>query len=260
MKLGKLNRRRFLLYSLLAAPTAVWADARLLEPTWVKTRTVRLAQGTPSHRLVQITDIHHKGDRAYLESVVRKVNALSPEAVLFTGDLIEDAQFAPEALEILGQIKSPIFGVPGNHDYGCRVDFGMIGKALAATGGAFLLDQQATCANGKILISGSACKHLSDVNRFTPHAGGLNILLIHYPLFVEGVRDHRYDLILAGHSHGGQVRIPFYGPVITMFGVGRYDLGMFQTPGGPLYVNPGIGWFGVPYRFNCRPEITVFEV
>jgi uncharacterized protein len=67
-------------------------------------------------------------------------------------------------------------------------------------------------------------------------------------------------LLLAGHSHGGQVRIPFYGPVVVGFGVDEYDLGLFQTSAGPLCVNPGIGWFSFPYRFNCRPEITLIEI
>ena len=67
--------------------------------------------------------------------------------------------------------------------------------------------------------------------------------------------------MLAGHSHGGQVRIPFYGPVVVPFGVDEYDLGWFSTPNGPLYVNPGIGYIYVyNFRFNCRPEITVIEV
>jgi len=70
----------------------------------------------------------------------------------------------------------------------------------------------------------------------------------------------KLDLILAGHSHGGQVRLPFYGPLILPFGVGAYDLGLFQTSAGPLYVNAGIGYFYANVRFNCRPEITVFEM
>jgi len=61
-------------------------------------------------------------------------------------------------------------------------------------------------------------------------------------------------------SHGGQVRIPFYGPLMLPFGVNQYDLGLFQTPSGPLYVNAGIGYFHLNVRFNCRPEITVFEI
>jgi hypothetical protein len=70
----------------------------------------------------------------------------------------------------------------------------------------------------------------------------------------------KFDLMLAGHSHGGQVRIPFYGPIMVPYAVDEYDLGLFQTGAGPLYVTSGIGWFPVPIRFNCRPEITVIEI
>ena len=88
-----------------------------------------------------------------------------------------------------------------------------------------------------------------------------NILLMHYPAWVKKLGDQRFDLMLAGHSHGGQVRIPFYGPVMVPFGVEEYDLGLFQTKAGPLYINSGIGYiYGYNFRFNCRPEITVIEI
>jgi predicted MPP superfamily phosphohydrolase len=83
---------------------------------------------------------------------------------------------------------------------------------------------------------------------------------MHYPAWVERLGGQTFSLLLAGHSHGGQVRVPFYGPIFVPFGVGRYVMGSYQTGSGPLYVNPGIGWFPVPIRFNCRPEITVFEI
>ena len=85
------------------------------------------------------------------------------------------------------------------------------------------------------------------------------LLLVHYPLFVEQVKGS-FDLILAGHSHGGQVRIPFWGALTLPYRVGHYDLGLFQTQAGPLYVNPGIGTFYLPVRTWCRPEISVIEL
>jgi hypothetical protein len=255
---AKMSRRRFLLLAALASPAVVYGDAKWLEPHWVKVRSIKLTRETPSHRIVHITDIHHKGDRTYLESVVRKVNALSPDAVCFTGDLIEHHRFVPEALTILKGIKSPIYGVPGNHDYWGGANFSHIRTAFNCTGGAWLMDSQAITADGKIQIIGATC--LSG----TPHAvipkpGMKNIFLLHYPLLAEKLKN-TYDLLLAGHSHGGQVRIPFYGALILPYWVGRYDLGMFHVPAGPLYVNPGIGWLGTPTRFNCRPEITAFEI
>jgi predicted MPP superfamily phosphohydrolase len=82
----------------------------------------------------------------------------------------------------------------------------------------------------------------------------------HYPAWVKKLRRQKFDLMLAGHSHGGQVRIPLYGPIFVPFGVDEYVKGSFSTESGPLYVHPGIGWFPWPIRFNCRSEITVFEI
>jgi predicted MPP superfamily phosphohydrolase len=259
VRAAKFTRRRFLAAALVCAPVLAVADARCLEPKWLKTRRLRLGNGKPTHRFVHLTDVHHKGDRAYLEAVVRRVNALSPDFVCFTGDLIEETRHLAEALEVFTGIKSPLYGVPGNHDYWSKAPFEDIAKCFAGTGGAWLLDQQRVTGNGKFCVIGATClsAHQPPI-RANPATR--NILLMHYPVWVRQAGQQRYDLMLAGHSHGGQVRIPFYGAVIVPFGVGEYVLGLFNTAAGPLYVNPGIGWFPVPIRFNCRPEITVFEM
>ncbi len=253
----KLNRRRFLRCAFCSAPFVAAADAFALEPEWIKLRTIRLASGKSVHRFVQFTDLHHKGDRAYLEKVVRIINGLSPDFVCFTGDMVEDAAFLPEALQLMGQIKAPLFGIPGNHDYWSKIDFRVVAKSFAATGGQWLLDENAVVGDGRINLIGATC---TNAPNFQPQPGMKNILLIHYPYWVEQLVGMKFDLILAGHSHGGQVRLPFIGAIMVPGGVGKYDLGMFQTPSGPLYVNAGIGYFHLNVRFNCRPEITVFEL
>ena len=253
------SRRRFLLASVLSTPFLAMADAKFLEPKWVKVRRVRLGTDKITNRVVHFTDVHHKGDRAYLASVVRQINSLSPDFVCFTGDLIEEARYLPEALEILSGIKSPMYGVPGNHDYWSKAPFGGIAKCFAASSGAWLLDEPVLTHDQKFLITGAAfLKFKKQPLRVDPDRR--NILLMHYPAWIDKLGGTRFDLVLAGHSHGGQVRLPFYGPVFLPFGVDQYDLGLFHTASGPLYVNPGIGWFPVPIRFNCRPEITVFEM
>jgi len=259
MNLRRINRRRFFLAMLLATPCAVVADARFVEADWLKVRRLRLAAGRPRHRFVHFTDLHHKGDRAYAESVVKKINALSPDFVCFTGDLVEDAAFLPEALEILSGIKSPMYGVPGNHDYWSKAPFGDIARCFAGSGGAWLLDEARTIAGGKVNLIGASCLN---ANRVVPLSkpDARNILLMHYPAWVKNLGDRKFDLMLAGHSHGGQFRIPFYGPLMVPYLTDEYDLGLFQTASGPLYVNAGIGWFYAPIRFNCRPEITVIEM
>lgn len=255
----KLSRRRFLLALALAAPAAIIADARLVEPRWLKVRRLRLAEGQPAHRLVHFSDLHHKGDRNYAQAVVKTINSCSPDLVCFTGDIIEETRFLPEALEVLSGIQAPLYGVPGNHDYWSRAPFGDIAKCFAATGGAWLLDETRDVAGGKIHLIGTSC--LNAQRRLPPsRPEARNILLMHYPAWVKTLGDRKFDLMLAGHSHGGQVRLPLYGPLLLPFLVDQYDLGLFRTASGPLYVNAGIGWYPVPLRFNCRPEITVIEI
>ena len=86
------------------------------------------------------------------------------------------------------------------------------------------------------------------------------IYLTHYPTAVDHIKDAQYALILAGHSHGGQVRLPFIGALILPYGVGEYEKGLYRTKAGPLYVNPGIGTYQFPVRFGCRPEITLIFI
>jgi uncharacterized protein len=249
-----------MLAAMLLTPALAVGEARCLEPTWLKIRHVRLGKGKPSRRLIHFTDLHHKGDCAYLREVVKKINALSPDLVCFTGDVIEENRFLDEALQILSGIKSPIYGVPGNHDYWSEMPFDAAAKCFQATGGAWLLDQERVTSDGRFCISGAACRGSRHAPPLQPQPNVTNILLMHYPAWVESLGTRTFDLILAGHSHGGQVRFPAFGPIFVPFGVDQYDMGLFHTASGPLYVNPGIGWFPWPIRFRCRPEITVFEV
>ncbi|HTR43828.1 MAG TPA: metallophosphoesterase [Pseudomonadales bacterium] len=255
----KLSRRKFIMTALLATPFAIAADARVVEPEWVKITRLRLTDGTPAHRFVHFSDLHHKGDRAHTRSVIEMINSLSPDFVCFTGDLIEQAKYLPEALKLLSGIKSPLYGVPGNHDYTAGVSFIDIARCFAATGGAWLMNEQATIANGKLNLIG-----IAQITPWYPppkaKPGMTNLLLFHYPVWANRMGDEKFDLMLAGHSHGCQVRIPFYGPIVRPFAVGEYDLGLYQTKSGPLYVTSGIGWFPLPVRFNCRPEIAVIEI
>jgi hypothetical protein len=233
------------------------ADAFWLEPTWLKVRKIRLGTTPPTHRLVHFTDLHHKGDRRYLDSVVRRINALKPDLVCFTGDLVEESSHLAEALTALRGIQAPLYGVPGNHDYWAGVDLAEVAQAFAATGGRWLMDEKVLTRDGKVHLIGATCLKEPDVTSLPGHR---NLLLIHYPAWVERLAGVSLDLILAGHSHGGQVRLPFLGAVLIPGGIGRYDLGLFQTPAGPLFVGAGVGWFYLKARFNCRPEITLIEL
>jgi uncharacterized protein len=257
MKFPKLTRRQFLGSLVFGIPTIAAADSFWIEPNWLKIRKIRLSKAEPTHRFVHFTDIHHKGDKKYLESVVREINQLAPDFVCMTGDIIEESSFLTEALEILAQINAPIYGVPGNHDYWAHADFEEIAEAFQKSGGAWLEDKQATTKDGKVTLHGAG-EH--PPSGFLPNPRTKNVMLMHYPYWVDQLGRNKFDAVLAGHSHGGQVRIPFYGPIVLPAGTGKYDLGLFHTDAGPFYVSSGIGWFVFNIRFRCRPEIVLFEI
>lgn len=250
----KLTRRKFIWSALVAVPGAAAADT-LLEPEWLAVRKLRLSE-EPSVRIAHFTDVHHKGDRAWFEKVVRTINGLRADFACFTGDLIEDERHLAEALEMIEKIEIPVVGIPGNHDYWAQVDFNQMASSFEKTGGRWLMDQ-AWEPEGKgvrfVGLTGGVDPGLD------PKPGRKNILLTHYPAHVTEMLERKFDLMLAGHSHGGQVRLPFLGALLLPWRVGQYDLGRFDTKWGPLYVSSGIGYFYLKVRFNCRPEVALIE-
>lgn len=255
-------------------------DAFLIEPSWIKIGRLVLSEH-PSVRIVHISDIHYKGERSYLERIVTNVNKLIPDLVCFTGDIAEDPRYLKEALDALSNIKAPLYGAPGNHDPLSGTSFSRIYERFRKTGGEWLVNSSVSAAGGKLLIIGTTgiennsgraaaapamrkrgmAENPAGAPPGIPETpGARRILLTHYPAPAAGIKGRAYDLILAGHSHGGQVRLPFFGALIVPFGVNGYQVGAYRTAAGLLHVSPGLGTFGVPARFFCRPEITLIEM
>jgi predicted MPP superfamily phosphohydrolase len=249
-----LTRRHWLTHALWAAPTAVAADAAWLEPGWLAVRHRQLSPA-PRTRFVHFTDVHHKGDDDRLRRVVDVINGLKPDFACFTGDLIEEAAFLAPALVHLARIQCPLFGIPGNHDHWSGANFAPAREVFAATGGGWLMDETRTTAGGRVRIIALDRSQAP----LRPQPGVFNLVLMHYPAWADEL-PYRADLLLAGHSHGGQVRLPWIGALVKPEETGRYEMGAYDSPAGPVYVNPGIGTFYLDVRFNCRPEVTVFEV
>jgi predicted MPP superfamily phosphohydrolase len=269
----------------------------LIEPTWLAIKQIQITTD-PTIRLLHFSDLHYKGDRATLKKVVQKINSLSPDFSCFTGDIVEDAAYLPEALDILSGIQSHLYGVPGNHDYWSGSSFQSISACFKATGGDWLSDKTTVSADDRCIFEGVSSlksniqrqasdfampgKRFDNINIFPADptdspptslflteervstipstTSRKHILLSHYPAIVKELDGTAYDVLLSGHSHGGQVRIPFFGPLIVPYGVEGYDAGLYSTPSGPLHVSVGIGTFFLPVRFFCRPELTIIEI
>jgi len=252
--MSRMTRRKFLGLGALALPAVLGADSAAFETTAL--RVTKLRRGSGDCRFVHFSDFHHKGDAEYAAEVVAAINRLAPDFVCFTGDLVEEARFAPEAFAFIRQIKAPVYGIPGNHDFHSGVNENDFVTAFAATGGAWLADHCAVLAEHDVELVGFGIRGVPASRRA---AATRQILLLHYPRVANDL-GRRYDLILAGHSHGGQVRLPMLGALVLPKGVGRYEHGYYETPGGPLYVNAGIGTYRIPLRWNCPPELTLITI
>ncbi len=265
-----LTRRNFVRAVVYGIPAACFAEASFLERKWLRLSHLRL-EDTSSLRLVHFSDLHYKGDKKYLSRVVQRINEASPNFACFTGDIVENTKHLSEALDVLAGLRCPLYGVPGNHEYWSHAPFTEIEACFKATGGEWLADRAAITRDKTCLIEGltgiTRPAHMEYQARAlletdTTNEMGQNeafpenikrILLSHYPATANRLGTMKYDLILAGHSHGGQVRLPFWGALLVPGDVDGYDAGLYDTPAGPLYVNVGIGTWHIPVRFFCRP-------
>ena len=232
------------------------ADALAFEPHRLCIRQVRLSE-QPVTRFVLWGDFHYHGEEDYANEIIRTINGLQPEFVCFMGDLIDNRAYQEAALKYIAKINVPVYGVPGNHDYTTHSDFALNRKTFAATGGGWFVNRVVRPPGDKIEL---CCAAERSVGFIPQQSERPRVLLTHYPITANSTGGRVFSAVLAGHSHGGQVRLPLYGPVHLPLYVGHYDMGRFTTPAGPLYVNVGVGTHKVHARFNCPPEITVIEV
>lgn len=233
----------------------------------------RLPEQFRGLKIVQISDFHYAEytEPPFLDYIVHEVNRLKPDAVFFNGDYITDGffphkrtrQFAYNCAEILGRVECPLrYAVLGNHDSTFAkhaVIDALTIHGLTVLNNAFTPLER----NGQrlwIAGAGDALESQMDLDKAIPPAsltdGEPVILMAHEPDVLPEVARRNVDLMLSGHTHGGQVRFPFVPPVHLPPLGKKYVEGLFRLGPTQLYVNRGIGTVGVPFRFNCPPEIT----
>jgi len=244
-------------YAILLLLLAIVIYGVLIEPKWLKVNRMAFS-AQPALRVVQLGDIHYRGNRGYLTRVVEWANAQQPDLVCFTGDFVSNARHLNGALEVLDNLSAPIYAVAGNWDYWSHADLSEVARFCERSGGRLLANETVVLPEFDLAISGARGRSTDWLKQpeTTRH-----LLLVHYPHYAVRLAEQPldFDLILAGHSHGGQVRLPLIGAVAVPYAVGRYDLGRYETPAGPLYVTSGIGTSAFPMRLNCRPEIVVID-
>jgi predicted MPP superfamily phosphohydrolase len=259
--------------------TGVVGYGVLMEPNWFRVETVRLKLKRLSRkfsglRVAQISDIHMGGwmNSERFQRVADLIIAETPDVLLITGDFLighDDSDISEQAVQDLIRGLSrltaslPTFAVLGNHDY--WTDANTVRRILSASGITDLTNTVFTLKREEESL------HLCGVDDIWEGDARLEdamaqltdnsaaILLAHEPDFADtSAATGRFDLQISGHTHGGQVVLPFVGPPILPYLGRKYPSGLYKVQEMFQYTNRGIGMARLPLRINCPPEITLF--
>jgi predicted MPP superfamily phosphohydrolase len=255
-----------------------------VEPTWLEVNRISYpVRGLPEAfhglKIAHLTDFHFGAHipSGYLEDALDRTQAEKPDVIALTGDFIDRGpEHVGKAAKLFRHLKAPlgVFAVLGNHDFSVHTARGVrrhpglherIADALG-TEGIHVLRNRAIRFDrdgGGLVLAGiddlwslesDPYAALADQCPDTPR-----VVLAHNPQSVELFGEHRADLVLSGHTHGGQIDWPGLGRILLGKKAKRWAAGLYPHNGGHVYVNKGVG-FGWRFRFGVRPEVAIFTL
>ena len=246
-------------WALLGA-TALSALVGTINAQRIDTHTIRLsfAQLRDPLRVVQISDVHI-GSRlpGLLRRIVKKTNALKPDYVMITGDLIDLPHISVNELHPLSEFEAPVYYVIGNHER--YVDLDEIDARLRQLGLTVLRNEGVVTPEFQLIGVDDADDPAQvgmQLSLLDLHHEVFKILLYHRPAGLEAAAAHGIHLMLTGHTHAGQI-VPFNLVVKRFF---THVRGLATHGPTTLYVSPGTGTWGPVMRLGSRSEITCFEL
>jgi predicted MPP superfamily phosphohydrolase len=256
-------------------------DGHVVEPAWVQTTELSLAfddldPAAGPIRVVYVADPHVARIGVREETVIRRVKELAPDLIVFNGDFLDlsylqDPAAADEFRRFAAELHAPygLYGVRGTVE-GSPAS---MARVVEGTDIVWLEGEAVTVEvrGQRITLVGVPCSHdrRADAPQLLHAMEGVadddfTLLLYHSPDLIYEAAELGIDLELGGHTHGGQIRVPFYGAIVTLSEYGRrFASGLFQVDGTTLYVSRGLGLEGghAPrVRFLCRPELVSLEL
>ncbi|MDD3627086.1 MAG: metallophosphoesterase [bacterium] len=245
-----------------------------IEPFRIKLNDVRIENRNPcegkSLKILHISDLHLRRFGRREEKLTQMLSSLQPDLILITGDFMENIENPNQYKKLFESLHSRlgVFGVLGNNDYGINKNTKRVKKIEG------FLERM----NVEILKNSSAVveENIRIIGLDDPHKGydnlslafqdirkddSLRLVLAHSPETLDFILSRKPDLVLTGHTHGGQISFPFIGPVFLNIKKGfRIMTGLNYFNEIPVYQSSGVGITMFPIRLNCRPEITMITL
>ena len=222
-------------------------------------------------RIVHLTDLHYGFlvSLSFLGEVISRANALAADIIVCTGDYVHQRHATAEidaVWPLLSQLKasSGVYSVLGNHDHWASTSRSQYW--LERTGQNLRRKTAAIERQGQRLWLAGAGDLWQDPSSLDVLLKDVpvpecRIVLAHNPDTADSTHSCRIDLMICGHTHGGQVHLPFVGPPILPVRNKNYSSGLKSSAGGTqVFISRGIGWAILPLRLNCSPEIAVLEL
>jgi uncharacterized protein len=246
----------------------------LAEAGWPRLRVRQLAvPGLPPEldglRIAHLSDFHlgvpSPGAFA-VEKAVDWTAERQPDLVVITGDLLSHPRGEPFLRGLVRRLPQPSFAILGNHDVAISRDPLVVRSNLADLAPAALLRDDGAMVElrgRRVWIAGADPRLIvrrhakTDPNALSSHDADFRILLCHYPRVFDALEPDRFELVLAGHMHDGQIALPYPGGKVRFaHRSAKYQCGVFRGRAGVMHVSAGLGTTFVPFRFAARPEAT----
>lgn len=259
-----------ILIIIILIPFCLYQNKHLVITTYTY-ESEKLGADLDGYRIVQISDLHNAEFGKENKKLLETIRSCSPDIIVITGDLVDSnhtnvecaVAFVKEAVKI-----APVYYVTGNHEYWLDPSENeqMMQGILAA--GAYDLDDEAVCiekGDSSFMLIGLDDQHLSDEtlkNLRQEQKNELSIVLAHEPQYLQNYANAGADLVLTGHAHGGQIRLPFVGGIVApdQGFLPEYTLGKYNRADTEMIVSRGLGNSIIPVRLFNYPEVMCVEL
>lgn len=243
---------------------------RHLETTYYTYKAEQLGADLEGYRIVQISDLHNVKFGKNNQKLVDRIRECEPDMIVLTGDLVDSnhtnvdraVQFVDEIVKIC-----PVYYVTGNHEYWLeKSEYDELMDGLVSAGVVILDDQVVEISRGdaKFRLVGLDEKSLADgtLEALLSDEKELTVVLAHEPQYLARYAGTGVDLVLSGHAHGGQFRLPFVGGIVApdQGFLPEYTAGEYYMNGTEMIVSRGLGNSVIPVRLFNYPEIVCVDL